>query len=146
MKVALHRASHALRLVVVTAYDIGSTQFVEVFDYREGIGPLRGKVPDPLTASRLLRALVPPWVVPRVIFSELVARRRDPSRPFPQLAMTATQLGAVDRPGRAGCWRGSGFDAGSRVDVLDEVRPSFERLGERDPALSGARGAPVEAP
>ncbi len=131
MKVALHRASHALRLVVVTAYDIGSTQFVEVFDYREGIGPLRGKVPDPLTASRLLRALVPPWVVPRVIFSELVARRRDPSRPFPQLAMTATQLGALIVPVVLRVLAGQRVRRRIRVDVLDEVRPSFERLGER---------------
>ena len=130
-KVALHRASHALRLIVVTAYDIGSTQFVEVFDYREGIAPLRGKVPDPLTASRLLRALVPPWVVPREIFSELVARRRDPSRPFPQLAMTATQLGALIVPVVLRVLAGQRLRRRIRVDVLDEVRPSLARIGER---------------
>ena len=139
MKVALHRAAHALRLVVVTAYDIGSTQFIEVFDYREGIRPLRGKVPDPLTSSRLLRALVPPWVVPREIFPELVARRQDPSRPFPQLAMTATQLGALIVPIVLRVLSGQRVRRRVHVDVLDAVRPTSERVGgtiRRYPALA----------
>jgi len=138
MKVALHHASKAVRVVAVTAYDIGSTQFVEVFDYRERIGPLRGKAPDRLTSSRLLRALVPPWVVPREIIPELVARRRDPARPFPQLAMTATQFGALIVPIVLRALSGQRLRRRIRVDVLDEVRPSTERLVEtirRYPAL-----------
>ncbi|MGB7806824.1 MAG: hypothetical protein WBM72_14610, partial [Actinomycetota bacterium] len=95
--------------------------------------------PDPLTSSRLLRALVPPWVVPREIFPELVARRRDPSRPFPQLATTATQLGALIVPIVLRVLSGQRVRRRMHVDVLDAVRPSSERVGgtiRRYPALA----------
>jgi hypothetical protein len=137
-KVALHRAARSLRLVVVTAYDIAATQFVEVFDYRAGIEPLRGRIPEPLTSARLLRALVPPWVVPREIFAELLARRRDPARPFPQVAMTATQLGALIVPIALRVLAGEPVRRRIRIDLFDEVRPPVARLGEaarRLPAL-----------
>lgn len=130
-KVALHRAAHGLRLVVVTAYDIAATQFVEVFDYRTGIEPLRGRIPEPLTSARLLRALVPAGVVPREIFPELVARRRDPARPFPQLAMTATQFGALIAPIALRILAGRPVRRRIRIDLWDEVRPPAERVAER---------------
>lgn len=130
-KVALHRAAHALRLVVVTAYDIAATQFVEVFDYRTGIEPLRGHIPDPLTSARLLRDLVPAAVVPREIFPELVARRQHPARPFPQLAMTATQFGALIVPIALRILAGRPVRRRIRIDLWDEVRPPGERVAER---------------
>lgn len=139
-KVALHRAAHALGLVVVTAYDIAATQFVEIFDYRTGIEPLRGRIPEPLTSAALLRALVPASVVPREIFPELLARRRDPDRPFPQLAMTATQLGALIVPLAIRILAGRAVRRRIRIDLWDAVRPARERLRERLqrlPALVG---------
>jgi hypothetical protein len=139
MKVALHRAAHALDLVVVTAYDIGSTQFVETFDYRRGISVLRGKVPARLTSARLLRALVPPWVVPREIMPVLLARRADATMPFPQLAMTAAQFGALIVPIVLRVLAGDPVRRRIRVDLWDVVRTPAERLAEpirRFPALA----------
>jgi hypothetical protein len=139
IKVALHRAAHALDLVVVTAYDIGSTQFIEIFDYRRDIDVLRGKVPSPLTSARLLRALVPPWVVPREIMPVLVARHADPSMPFPQLAMTATQIGALIVPIVLRVLAGRPIRRRIRVDLWDVVRTPAERFFEpfrRFPALA----------
>src|SRR5207244_2006906 len=46
-KLALHEAGVGKRLSVITAYDIASTQFIEIFDYSKQRAPLRGRVRDP---------------------------------------------------------------------------------------------------
>jgi hypothetical protein len=58
-KLALHSAACALRLQVLTAYDIATTQYLELFDYQHERRPLRGLVPPHAAPDQMLRALVP---------------------------------------------------------------------------------------
>jgi len=125
-KLALHDAACARRLAVLTAYDIATSQFVELFDYRRLRAPLRGRIHADHTPAAVLRALIPPWVLPRSIFPELIARRREPTRPFPQLAMTSTQLGAIITPYVLRVLTGRAVRRRVRVDVDDLVRPGSE--------------------
>jgi tRNA threonylcarbamoyladenosine dehydratase len=130
-KYALHEAACALRLIVLTAYDIATTQFVEVFDYRRVRAPLRGRLRPPLSSNRVLRALVPPLVLPREIFAELRARRSDPERPFPQLAMTSTLLGALIVPYALRLLASKRVRRKMRLDANDVLRPLAARWMER---------------
>jgi hypothetical protein len=129
-KVALHQASCDLDLIVLTAYDIATTQFMEVFDYRRIRRPLRGRVRPPLTAGRVLRALVPPLALPREIFSVLRARKSDPSAHFPQLVMTSTLLGALIVPYVLRLLRSEPVRRRVRVDLNDVLRPAGRRWAE----------------
>jgi tRNA threonylcarbamoyladenosine dehydratase len=129
-KLALHEASCRLHLIVLTAYDIATTQFVEAFDYRRVTRPLRGRVRPPVTSDRVLKALVPPLALPREIFPVLRARRADPSLPFPQLAMTSTLLGALVVPYVLRLLRGEPVRRRVRVDLNDLLRPSTHRWSE----------------
>jgi len=131
-KVALHHAGCALHLRVITAYDIASTQYVELYDYTRTRRPLRGRIGagerDPL---RLLRALVPLTALPHEIFAVLKDQRVHPEKGWPQLAMTSGALGPLvvayvlrllcDRPVRRSV----------RVDALDTVRPLAWRMLHR---------------
>jgi molybdopterin-synthase adenylyltransferase len=129
-KIALHEAACALRLIVLTAYDIGTTQFVEVFDYRHIRRPLRGRVRPPITPSRVLKALVPPLALPREIFPVLRARKADPTLPFPQLAMTSTLLGALVVPYVLRLLGNQPVRRRVRMDLNDALRPISHRLIE----------------
>jgi len=126
-KIALHESACALRLIVLTAYDIATTQFVEVFDYRRVRKPLRGRVRPPVTSARVLKDLVPPLALPREIFAVLRARNADPSLPFPQLAMTSTLLGALVVPYVLRLLRSEPVRRRVRVDLNDELRPASHR-------------------
>jgi len=130
-KVALHEASCQLRLKVLTAYDIAATQFVELFDYKQVRQPLRGRVSQPFTSDRVLRALVPPRALPREIFAELRARRSDPTRGFPQLAMTSTLFGAIAVAHLLRAIDGEQVARRVRIDLYDKTRPRGARLLER---------------
>jgi hypothetical protein len=130
-KVALHEAACRLRLKALTAYDIAATQFVELFDYSKLAEPLGGRVRGPLTADRVLRALIPPRVLPREIFAELVERRRDPGRGFPQLAMTSTLLGALVVPYLLQVLDDRPVKRRLRVDLYDLTRPHGARWAEK---------------
>jgi hypothetical protein len=130
-KYALHEAACALRLPALTAYDIATTQFMEVFDYRRVRAPLRGRLRPPVTSDRVLRALVPPLVLPREIFAELRARRSDPGRAFPQLAMTSTLLGALVVPYALRLLASEPVRRRVRVDLNDVLRPATDRWVER---------------
>lgn len=130
-KVALHDAACRLRLIVLTAYDIGTTQFVEVFDYRRVRVPLRGRVRPPLSSDRVLKSLVPPLALPREVFPVLRARKADPSLPFPQLAMTSTLLGALVVPYTLRLLRSERVRRRVRVDLNDVLRPAGHRWMER---------------
>jgi tRNA threonylcarbamoyladenosine dehydratase len=122
-KLALHEAACAARLPVLTAYDIAGTQFLELYDYRELRTPLRGRVPAGADPGGLLKALVPPLVLPREILPELRLRRRSPERPFPQLAMTSTLLGALAVPYFIALVTGAPVRRKVRVDLNSTIRP-----------------------
>jgi len=122
-KRALHDSACAVRLPVVTAYDIATTQLVELFDYRALREPFAGRVAPVLDGDRLVRALVPPVALPRRIFDGVVGRRADPSRPFPQLAMTSTLLGALIVPFILRILSGKRVRSPLRVDLDELVTP-----------------------
>ena len=130
-KVALHRVACAEQLPVLTAYDIAATQYLELFDYRTERRPLRGRVQGGEPPDRILRLLIPPLAVPREIFGELLARRRDPDRAFPQLAMTSTLLGALIVPYVLRLLTGRPVRRRMRVDLYELVRPAPQRAGAR---------------
>jgi tRNA threonylcarbamoyladenosine dehydratase len=139
-KYALHAASCELRLKVLTAYDIAATQFVEMFDYEKVREPLGGRVSEPFTSERVLRALVPPRALPREIFAELLTRRSDARHGFPQLAMTSTLFGSIAVAYLIRAINGEPVRRRVRVDLYDETRPGGARLLERlrrDAALVG---------
>lgn len=130
-KVALHVAACERRLPVVTAYDIATTQYLELFDYRKLRRPLGGRIDEPLEPDRVLRALIPPSAIPLEIFPELVERRRDPGRGFPQLAMTATLLGALIVPYLLRLLTERPVRTRVRVDLHDLLRPAAVKIGAR---------------
>ena len=130
-KLALHHAACDQRLLVLTAYDIGPTQWLELFDYRGERRPLGGRVTNVDRPDQVLRALVPPLVVPREIFAELLARKADPDRAFPQLAMTSNLLSALIVPYALRLLTGRRVRRRMRVDLYDLVRPAPQRAGER---------------
>ncbi len=139
-KVALHEAACALHLKVLTAYDIAATQFIELFDYETIDAPLRGRVSEPYTSASVLRALVPPTALPREIFAELRARKNDPGRGFPQLAMTSTLFGAVSVAYLLRAINDEPVKRRIRIDLFDETRPRTARLLarlRRDVGLAG---------
>jgi molybdopterin-synthase adenylyltransferase len=130
-KVALHRSACDQRLMVLTAYDIGPTQWLELFDYRHQRRPLAGRVSRVDRPDQVLRALIPPLAVPREIFAELLERRNEPDRGFPQLAMTSNLLGALIVPYALRLLTGQRVRRRMRVDLYDLIRPAPQRLGAR---------------
>ena len=136
-KLALHRSACDKRLMVLTAYDIGPTQWLEMFDYRRERKPLAGKVTRTDRPEQVLRALIPPLAVPREIFAELLKRRDDPDRGFPQLAMTSNLLGALIVPYTLRLLTGRPVRRRMRVDLYDLVRPAPQRAGARVRQIGG---------
>jgi hypothetical protein len=136
-KLALHAAACDRQLLTLTAYDIASTQYLELFDYRTERRPLAGRIRGTAAPDGFLRALIPPLAVPREIFAELLARHRDPDRSFPQLAMTSTLLGALIVPYVLRLLTGRPVRRRMRVDLYDLVRPVRQRTQERVRRISG---------
>ena len=99
-----------------------------MFDYEAIDAPLRGRVSGSLTSESVLRALIPPSALPREIFAELRARRDDPGREFPQLAMTSTLFGAVAVAYLLRAINGEPVKRRVRIDLFDETRPRAARL------------------
>jgi ThiF family protein len=127
-KLALHDAAVSKHLIVMTAYDIAATQFIEMFDYRTQRVRLGGRVKNPSAGPEaVLRSLIPPLALPREIFAVLLERRRDTNRGFPQLAMTSTFLGALAVEIVLRLLAGKPVKRRIRVDLADLVRPAFRR-------------------
>jgi tRNA threonylcarbamoyladenosine dehydratase len=131
-KLALHEACCRLRLRVITAYDVASTQYVELYDYARVRRPLRGRVGcGELEPLRALRALVPLHALPDEIFAVLEDRRRHPDDGWPQLAMTSALLGPLVVAYVLRLLDGRSVRRSVRLDVLDVVRPPAHRLLHR---------------
>lgn len=131
-KLALHDAASAKALTVITAYDIASTQLIEIFDYRRAHAPLGGRVTRrDAGADSILRQLIPPLALPREIFAVLLERRRNPGRGFPQLAMTSTFLGALGVEIALRLIAGKPVRRRIRVDLGDIARPRWRRMAGR---------------
>lgn len=136
-KLALHQSACGQRLLVLTAYDIGTTQWLELFDYRRERRPLAGRITRIERPDQVLRALIPPFAVPSEIFGELLKRRDDPDRAFPQLAMTSNLLGALIVPYTLRLLTGRRVRRRMRVDLHDLVRPAPQRAGARVRQIGG---------
>ncbi len=131
-KLALHEACCRLRLRVITAYDIASTQYVELYDYTRLRRPLRGRVRgEALDPVRVMRALVPLRALPDEIFAVLEDGDRGPDDGWPQLAMTSAVLGPIVVGYVLRLLAGRPVRRRVRIDVLDAVRPTVWRLLHR---------------
>ena len=131
-KRALHTEAWRQRRLVISGLDLGGTQIVYAFDYRDGrIRPLNGRLdgaPDDLGALDFLTRLVSPLDVPRELLSYSAAMIRGEAGSPPQLAPTADQFGVL------ATWMVLDFAAGRpvrkriKVAIPDLVMPRSRRV------------------
>ena len=132
-KRALHQEAWAQRRLVISGLDLGGTQIVYGFDYRDGrTRPLNGRLdgaPAGIGASEFLTRLVSPLDVPREMVAYAEATIRGQAGSPPQLAPTADQFGVL------ATWMVLDFAAGRpvrkriKVAIPDLVMPRHRRLG-----------------
>jgi hypothetical protein len=98
-KRALHLEAWRQRRLVISGLDLGGTQLVYAFDYRDGrTKPLDGRLdgaPDQIEALDFLSRLVDPLDVPRELLSYTEAMIRGEAGSPPQLAPAADQFGVL---------------------------------------------------
>jgi tRNA threonylcarbamoyladenosine dehydratase len=98
-KRALHQEAWRQRRLVISGLDLGGTQLVYAFDYRDGrTKPLDGRLdgaPDQIEALDFLSRLVSPLDVPRELLSYTEAMIRGEAGSPPQLAPAADQFGVL---------------------------------------------------
>ncbi|MGH3154724.1 MAG: ThiF family adenylyltransferase, partial [Streptosporangiaceae bacterium] len=131
-KRALHTEAWRQRRLVISGLDLGGTQVVYGFDYRDGrTRPLNGrldKMPDGIEALEFLTRLVSPLDVPRELLAYSEAMIRGQAGSPPQLAPTADQFGVL------AAWMILDFAAGRpvrkriKVAIPDLVMPRRRRL------------------
>ena len=132
-KRALHQEAWRQRRLVISGLDLGGTQVVYGFDYRDGrTRPLNGrldKAPEDLDALQFLTRLVSPLDVPRELLAYSEAMIRGQAGSPPQLAPTADQFGVL------AAWMVLDFAAGRpvrkrvKVAIPDLVMPRRRRVG-----------------
>ena len=132
-KRALHTEAWRQRRLVISGLDLGGTQIVYGFDYRDGrTRPLNGRldgVPADTGAMEFLTRLVSPLDVPREMVAYAEATIRGQAGSPPQLAPTADQFGVL------AVWMVLDFAAGRpvrkrvKVAIPDLVMPRRRRLG-----------------
>jgi tRNA threonylcarbamoyladenosine dehydratase len=131
-KRGLHDEAWRQRRLVISGFDLGGTQLIYAFDYRDGrTRPLDGRLegaPADLGALEFLSRLVNPLDVPRELLSYSEAMIRGHAGSPPQLAPTADQFGVLS------AWMVLDFAAGRRVRkrvkvaIPDLVMPRGRRL------------------
>jgi hypothetical protein len=131
-KRALHAEAWRQRRLVISGLDLGGTQVVYAFDYRDGrTRPFDGRLdgaPSGLGAVEFLSRLVAPLDVPREMLAHAEAMIRGQAGSAPQLAPTADQFGVL------AAWMVLDFAAGRpvrkrvKVAIPDLVMPRSRRL------------------
>jgi hypothetical protein len=131
-KRALHDEAWRQRRLVISGLDLGGTQLVYGFDYRDGrTRPFSGRldgVPAGIGALEFLSRLVPPLDVPREMLTYTEAMIRGQAGSAPQLAPAADQFGVL------AAWMVLDFAAGRpvrkriKVAIPDLVMPRGRRL------------------
>jgi tRNA threonylcarbamoyladenosine dehydratase len=131
-KRALHQEAWRQRRLVISGLDLGGTQVVYGFDYRDGrTRPLNGRLdsaPDGIGALEFLTRLVSPLDVPRELLAYSEAMIRGQAGSPPQLAPTADQFGVL------AAWMVLDFAAGRpvrrrvKVAIPDLVMPRRRRV------------------
>jgi tRNA threonylcarbamoyladenosine dehydratase len=139
-KRALHDEAWRQRRLVISGLDLGGTQVVYAFDYRDGrTRPLNGRLdraPDGIGALEFLSRLVSPLDVPREILGYTEAMIRGQAGSPPQLAPTADQFGVL------AAWMVLDFAAGRpvrrrvKVAIPDLVMPRRRRLANEAARLA----------
>jgi hypothetical protein len=139
-KRALHQEAWAQRRLVISGLDLGGTQVVYAFDYRDGrTRPLNGRLdgaPDDLGALDFLSRLVAPLDIPRELLTYTEAMIRGHAGSPPQLAPTADQFGVL------AAWMVLDFAAGRpvrrrvKVAIPDLVMPRRRRLANEAARLA----------
>ena len=138
-KRALHEEAWRQRRLVISGLDLGGTQVVYAFDYRDGrTRPLNGRLdgaPDGLGALEFLTRLVNPLDVPREMLAYSEAMIRGQAGSPPQLAPTADQFGVL------AAWMVLDFAAGRpvrkrvKVAIPDLVMPRRRRVANETARL-----------
>jgi hypothetical protein len=131
-KRALHAEAWRQRRLVISGLDLGGTQVVYAFDYRDGrTRPFDGRLdgaPPGLGAVEFLSRLVDPLDVPREMLAHAEAMIRGQAGSAPQLAPTADQFGVL------AAWMVLDFAAGRpvrkrvKVAIPNLVMPRSRRL------------------
>jgi tRNA threonylcarbamoyladenosine dehydratase len=131
-KRALHYEAWRQRRLVISGLDLGGTQLVYAFDYRDGrTRPLAGRldgVSAGIDALEFLSRLVDPLDVPRELLTYTETMIRGQAGSAPQLAPTADQFGVL------AAWMVLDFAAGRqvrrrvKVAIPDMVMPRGRRL------------------
>ena len=131
-KRALHAEAWRQRRLVISGLDLGGTQVVYAFDYRDGrTRPFNGRLDGAsagLGAVEFLSRLVDPLDVPREMIAHAEAMIRGQAGSAPQLAPTADQFGVL------AAWMVLDFAAGRsvrkrvKVAIPDLVMPRGRRL------------------
>jgi len=131
-KRALHQEAWRQRRLVISGLDLGGTQVVYAFDYRDGrTRPLNGRLegaPADIGALDFLTRLVSPLDVPRELLAYSEAMIRGQAGSPPQLAPTADQFGVL------AAWMVLDFAAGRpvrkrvKVAIPDLVMPRGRRV------------------
>ncbi len=131
-KRGLHDEAWRQRRLVISGFDLGGTQLVYAFDYRDGrTQPLDGRLsgaPADVEAIEFLSRLVDPLDVPRELLTYSEAMIRGQSGSPPQLAPTADQFGVL------AAWMVLDFAAGRavrkrvKVAIPDLVMPRGRRV------------------
>jgi tRNA threonylcarbamoyladenosine dehydratase len=139
-KRALHDEAWRQRRLAISGLDLGGTQIVYAFDYRDGrTRPLNGrldKAPDDLGALDFLSRLVNPLDVPRELLGYIEAMIRGQAGSPPQLAPTADQFGVL------AAWMVLDFAAGRpvrkrvKVAIPDLLMPRHRRLANEAARLA----------
>jgi tRNA threonylcarbamoyladenosine dehydratase len=131
-KRALHDEAWRQRRLVISGLDLGGTQLVYAFDYRDGrTRPFDGRLdrePAGIGALEFLSRLVDPLDVPRELLSYTEAMIRGQAGSPPQLAPAADQFGVL------AAWIVLDFAAGRpvrkrvKVAIPDLVMPRSRRV------------------
>ena len=131
-KRALHDEAWRQRRLVISGLDLGGTQVVYGFDYRDGrTRPLDGRLDGAsagIEALEFLSRLVDPLDVPREMLAYTEAMIRGQAGSAPQLAPTAEQFGVL------AAWMVLDFAAGRpvrkrvKVAIPDLVMPRGRRI------------------
>ncbi len=131
-KRALHQEAWRQRRLVISGLDLGGTQVVYAFDYRDDrTRPLNGRLegaPADIGALDFLTRLVSPLDVPRELLAYSAAMIRGQAGSPPQLAPTADQFGVL------AAWMVLDFAAGRpvrkrvKVAIPDLVMPRGRRV------------------
>jgi molybdopterin/thiamine biosynthesis adenylyltransferase len=128
----LHEEAWRQRRPVIAGLDLGGTQMVYVFDYRNGrLKPLGGryrKSPEQLSALDFLSRIVKPLDVPRELltYTESIVRGSEGSAP--QLAPTAMQFGVIAAWSVLDLAAGRTLRSKVRVAIPDLLMPRRRRI------------------